>query len=154
MGSGSEVPSRACGCRFASRPAGPHPSVGAGARRGYRARYMGSFGADELGRLSRGSLEQEGVDLTASRVVSSATNQFAVILVDARSGERTVLWDRHPALTMEPADLPMDGVQSGRILLVDCNATSTRVTKRSGRASPTSCSTSTPSSRPKNFRPP
>ena len=111
--------------RFGRLPGGQiATALVACARLGYRTRYIGSFGADELGRLSRGSLEQEGVDLTASRVVSSATNQFAVILVDARSGERTVLWDRHPALTMEPADLPMDGVQSGRILLVDCNATS------------------------------
>ena len=36
------------------------------------------------------------MDISAARTVAGATNQFAVILVDARSGERTVLWDRHP----------------------------------------------------------
>ncbi|HYM25617.1 MAG TPA: PfkB family carbohydrate kinase [Vicinamibacterales bacterium] len=92
------------------------------ARLGFRTRYIGSFGADELGALSRCSLDEAGVDLTASRVVAGATNQFAVILVDARSGQRCVLWDRHPALTMEPPDLPLDAVRSGRMLLVDCNA--------------------------------
>ena len=52
-----------------------------------------------------------------------ATNQFAVILVDARTGERTVLWDRHPALTMSAAEVPQAAVESGRILIVDCYET-------------------------------
>jgi len=55
--------------------------------------------------------------------LAGATNQFAVILVDARSGERTVLWDRHPALNMEPSDVPQDAVTSGRLLVVDCHQT-------------------------------
>jgi sugar/nucleoside kinase (ribokinase family) len=46
-----------------------------------------------------------------------------VILVDARSGARTVLWDRHPLLTWEPADMPADAVTSGRMLLLDCYET-------------------------------
>jgi len=106
--------------RFARLPGGQIASaLVACARLGQRARYIGSFGGDDLGALSRASLEQEGVDLTASRVVAGATNQFAVILVDGRSGERAVLWDRHPALTMEAGDVPVDAIQSGRMLLVD-----------------------------------
>jgi sugar/nucleoside kinase (ribokinase family) len=65
----------------------------------------------------------EGVDISAARTVAGATNQFAVILVDARSGERTVLWDRHPALTFDPAEIPQTAVTSGRMLLVDCHET-------------------------------
>src|SRR5678816_4750304 len=57
------------------------------------------------------------------RTVNGATNQFAVILVDARSGERTVLWDRHPALNMQPGDVPEDAVASARLLIVDCHQT-------------------------------
>jgi sulfofructose kinase len=107
--------------RFARLPGGQiATALAACARLGYRARYVGSFGSDELGVLSRVSLEKEGVDLSASRVVAGATNQFAVILVDARSGERAVLWDRHPALTMESGDVPLDAIRSGRMLLVDC----------------------------------
>jgi sugar/nucleoside kinase (ribokinase family) len=107
--------------RFARLPGGQiATALAACARLGYRARYVGSFGADELGELSRTSLEKEGVDLSASRVVPGATNQFAVILVDARSGERAVIWDRHPALTMEAGDVPLDAIRSGRMLLVDC----------------------------------
>jgi sulfofructose kinase len=93
------------------------------ARLGWRSRYIGSFGDDDLGQLSRESLLGEGVDISAARTVGAATNQFAVILVDGRTGERTVLWDRHPMLTMDPGDLPIDAVISGRVLLVDCHDT-------------------------------
>src|SRR6516162_7217167 len=110
--------------RFARLPGGQVATAMATcARLGWRARYIGSFGDDEFGRLSRDSLTWEGVDVSAARTVGGATNQFAVILVDARSGERTVLWDRHPALTMEPAEVPVDAVTSGRMLIVDCHET-------------------------------
>ena len=56
------------------------------ARLGWRTRYIGSFGDDELGALSRESLMREGVDVSAARTVAGATNQFAVVLVDARTG--------------------------------------------------------------------
>jgi len=93
------------------------------ARLGWTTRYLGSFGGDDLGRLSRDSLLQEGVDVSAARIVPGATNQFAIVLVDARSGARTVLWDRHPALRIEPASVPQAVVAAGRILIVDCEET-------------------------------
>src|SRR5476649_2750628 len=89
------------------------------ARLGWRTRYLGSFGSDDLGTLARDSLVAEGVDVSHARVVSGATNQFAVILVDARTGERTVLWHRHPDLNMNPGEVPADAVASGRMLIVD-----------------------------------
>src|SRR3989442_8174843 len=95
------------------------------ARLGLGARYLGSFGGDDLGTLARDSLVQEGVDVTAARTVAGATNQFAVVLVDARNGERTVLWDRHPDLAFAAEELPRDAVISGRMLLVDCQETAT-----------------------------
>jgi sulfofructose kinase len=93
------------------------------ARLGWRAAYVGSFGSDDLGELSRRSLTSEGVDISGSRTVAGATNQFAVVLVDARSGERTVLWDRDAALTMRPADVSRQIITSGRLLLVDYHET-------------------------------
>lgn len=90
---------------------------------GWKTRYIGSFGGDDLGQLSRDSLVQAGVDITASRTVEGATNQFAIVLVDARSGERTVLWDRHPGLATDPAVLPRAAITSGRMLIVDCHET-------------------------------
>jgi len=110
--------------RFARLPGGQMATAMATcAKLGWRARYIGSFGGDELGAVSRESLTSQGVDTDAARIVAGATNQFAVILVDARSGERTVLWDRHPALNMEPADVSREAVTSARLLIVDCHQT-------------------------------
>ena len=110
--------------RFARLPGGQMATATAVcARLGWRARYLGSFGDDIFGELSRESLLEEGVSLEGSRTVAGATNQFAIILVDAPSGERTVLWDRHPALTLDPEAVSRQDVTSGRILVVDCHDT-------------------------------
>jgi len=90
---------------------------------GLKTTYIGSFGSDPLGAMSRQSLVDTGVDISGSRTVEGATNQFAVILVDARSGERTVLWDRHPDLTFQLHEIPREAVTSGRMLIVDCHET-------------------------------
>lgn len=110
--------------RFACLPGGQTATaLVACVRLGWSARYVGSFGSDAFGTQSRDSLVLAGVDLSAARTVDGASNQFAVILVDARSGQRTVLWDRHPALTIEPDDVSAEVVTSGRVLLVDCQET-------------------------------
>lgn len=110
--------------RVGRRPGGQMATaMAACARLGWRARYIGRFGDDDLGEVSRESLTREGVDISACETIAGATNQMAVVLVDARTGERTVLWDRHPALNMEPADVPRDAVTSGRMLIVDCHQT-------------------------------
>jgi sugar/nucleoside kinase (ribokinase family) len=110
--------------RFARLPGGEiATAMAACARLGLTATYIGRFGDDDLGVLSRDSLISAGVDVSAASTVTGATNRFAVILVDARSGERTVLWDRHPALTMTPADVPEAAVTAGRMLIVDCHET-------------------------------
>ena len=88
------------------------------ARLGWRARYIGSFGDDLAGQLSRESLTAESVDINAARTVPGATNRLAVILVDARTGERTVLWHYDSALSTN--DVPRAAAVSGRMLLVDC----------------------------------
>jgi sulfofructose kinase len=110
--------------RFMHMPGGQiGTALSACARLGLKASYIGSFGSDPLGVMSKQSLLDAGVDVSNARTVEGATNQFAVILVDARSGERTVLWDRHPALTFDPQDIPRDAVSSGRMLIVDCHET-------------------------------
>ena len=110
--------------RFARLPGGQTATAMAVcAKLGWTSRYIGSFGDDELGALARDSLIREGVDIGSSRTVPGATNHFAIVLVDARSGERTVLWHRHPGLTMEGSAVPADAVTSGRLLVVDCHET-------------------------------
>jgi sugar/nucleoside kinase (ribokinase family) len=93
------------------------------ARLGCRARYVGRFGDDELGRMGREALIQEGVDVEAAVTVRGTPNQFAVILVDEGTGDRTIMWDRDPRLSMERDVLPVAAIESGRVLLVDCHET-------------------------------
>jgi sulfofructose kinase len=110
--------------RFARLPGGQMSTAAAiCARLGWRSSYIGSFGGDDLGALGQESLRAEGVDLHASWVVPDATNQFAVVVVDARSGDRTVMWDRHPGLAIEPAVVPRADIEQGRLLIVDCQET-------------------------------
>jgi sugar/nucleoside kinase (ribokinase family) len=110
--------------QFACLPGGQvATAIVACARLGWRSRYIGSFGDDEAGRLSRESLAGEGVDISAARIIPGATNRLAVIIVNADTGERTVLWHHDSALGIDPGDnvLRMAAV-SGRLLLVDCEA--------------------------------
>lgn len=108
--------------QFARLPGGQTATaLVACARLGWRTRYIGSFGDDEPGRLSRESLTREGVDVSVARTVAGATNRVAVILVDSRSGERTVLWYHDPALRLEPDAGLRSAAASGRLLLVDCD---------------------------------
>lgn len=93
------------------------------AKLGWRASYIGAFGGDDLGTLSRDSLVEAGIDIGSSRTAEGATNQFSIIIVDARSGARTVLWDRHPDLMWDPSEVPRSAVTAGRILLLDCYET-------------------------------
>jgi sugar/nucleoside kinase (ribokinase family) len=51
--------------------------------------------------------------------VKGATSRTAVILVDGATHDRTVIWHRHPALEMLPADVVPAAVTSSRVLLVD-----------------------------------
>jgi sulfofructose kinase len=88
-------------------------------RLGWRCRYIGAFGGDEAGRVSRQSLEAEGVDVTAARTIAGAANRTAVIVVDARSGERTVLWHADAALRI--GDVAREAATSGRLLIVDAD---------------------------------
>jgi sulfofructose kinase len=106
--------------RFARLPGGQVASaMVCCARLGWRARYVGRFGNDELGRLGLQSLADEGVDTAASQCVDAAT-RFALVLVDSRSGDRTVLWDRDPTLALRPGDVEPSVWRHSRALHVDC----------------------------------
>jgi sugar/nucleoside kinase (ribokinase family) len=108
--------------RFARFPGGQVASaLVCCTRLGWRARYLGRFGSDELGQIGRDSLAAEGVDLRYAEVIAGANSRFAMIVVDGRTGDRTVLWDRDPRLALSPDDVPIEGVRQARVLLVDCD---------------------------------
>jgi sugar/nucleoside kinase (ribokinase family) len=89
------------------------------ARWGVKAKYIGKVGGDELGSFSLDSIRREGVDVVSVMIEPEATNQFAVILVDGVSGERTILWDRDERLMYREGELRKEDVCSGKILHLD-----------------------------------
>jgi sulfofructose kinase len=89
------------------------------ARWNVKTKYIGKVGEDELGQFSLHSLRQEGVDISSVAMASNATNQFAMIIVDGPSGERTILWNRDERLTYREGELRREEVCSGKILHLD-----------------------------------
>ena len=85
---------------------------------GLQTRYVGKVGDDAAAGMQRDELARAGVE--SHLVVASGTSsQIAFILVDERSGERTVLWKRDPRLELQPKELERDWVVCSRLLLVD-----------------------------------
>jgi sugar/nucleoside kinase (ribokinase family) len=88
-------------------------------RMGLSTKYVGKVGGGEIGRFSLNSIESEGVDVSDVVTVPDVTNQLAMIIVDERDGERTILWHRPAELETRPEELTSGKVASGRILLID-----------------------------------
>jgi sugar/nucleoside kinase (ribokinase family) len=101
----------ACGGQVAN-------AVAACAALGLQTRFLGPMGTDANGQRVRAELAARGVDVSAA-IVREADNQFAVILVDERSGERIVLWDRDARLQISRADLDPALFADARVLHVD-----------------------------------
>jgi len=85
---------------------------------GLRTTYIGSFGRDDNGTRIREALARRGVDTTHAPI-RHTSNRHAVILVDERTGDRTVLWERDPALALRAHEVPPAVVASARLLHVD-----------------------------------
>jgi len=88
-------------------------------RWGLKASYIGKVGSDEMGDFSFKNLEAEGLDLSCVKRVEGARNQFAIILVDATTGERTIIWKRDDGIATKPDEVPAEGIAKGRFLLLD-----------------------------------
>jgi sulfofructose kinase len=94
-------------------------AIAALSRWGVRTKYIGKVGEDELGTFSLNSLRQEGVDVSSVTTEPSATNQFAMILVEKSTGERTILWNRDERLMYRKGELRKEEACSGKILHLD-----------------------------------
>ncbi len=86
---------------------------------GKECKYIGTVGDDERGGFQMESLRKSGVDIAGVRVIPGCPNQTAYILIDRRTGERTVLWYRDGRLALRPDQLVREQVCSGRVLHVD-----------------------------------
>jgi sugar/nucleoside kinase (ribokinase family) len=90
-------------------------------RLGLKTAYAGRFGSDAEGRFGLSSLEYEGVNLDFAEMIDGADNQIAFIIIDARSGERTIIWDRDERLSYRSDEAPVDLAARGRILHIDAH---------------------------------
>jgi sugar/nucleoside kinase (ribokinase family) len=89
------------------------------ARWGVKTKYIGKVGDNELGQFSLHSIREERVDVSSVTIEPGASNQFAIIIVDRISGERTILWDRDERLMYREGELRKEEICSGRLLHLD-----------------------------------
>ncbi len=94
-------------------------AVAFAARMGLKGKYIGKVGSDDIGVFSLESLRAENLDISSVRVEPDALNQYAFIIIDKGTGERTILWQRDPRLRFSPAELTREEVCAGRILHLD-----------------------------------
>jgi sulfofructose kinase len=85
---------------------------------GMSARYVGSVGDDSAAALQSRELKRHRIESHLIRVLN-CPSQLSYILVDGRSGERTILWKRDPRLTLLPRHLQRRWIIKSKILLVD-----------------------------------
>ena len=90
-------------------------------RLGMSTAYAGRFGSDEDGRFGLLSLEYEGVNLDYVETIEGADNQVAFIIIDERSGERTIIWDRDERLSYRADEAPIEIASRGRVLHLDAH---------------------------------
>lgn len=88
------------------------------ARLGWRTRYLGGVGDDDEGRRIARQLGQEGVEARL-KVRPGVATRAAIILIEAKSGRRTVLEVRDPAVALRPDEVDHDAILAARVLLVD-----------------------------------
>lgn len=90
-------------------------------RLGRSTAYAGRFGSDDAGRFGFEALRSEGVGVEFAEVIEGARNQIAFILIDARTGERTVIWDRDERLAYSEDETPRGFASRGRVLHMDAH---------------------------------
>ncbi len=90
-------------------------------RLGLKTAYAGRFGSDDAGTFGRKSLEAEGVSLDFAETIEGASTQVAFIVIDGRSGERTIIWDRDDNVAYARSEAPIELASQGRMLHLDAH---------------------------------
>jgi sugar/nucleoside kinase (ribokinase family) len=90
-------------------------------RLGLKTAYAGRFGSDAEGQFGLASVKDEGVDVEFAEVIEGARTQLAFIIIEERTGERTIIWDRDERLAYKPDDAPIALASRGRVLHLDAH---------------------------------
>jgi sulfofructose kinase len=86
---------------------------------GLRAKYIGTVGDDERGRVQLASLRETGINLDDVEVRENCPNQTAYIVIDQSTGERTVFWSRPDCLRLSPESITPEKIGGARMLHID-----------------------------------
>jgi sulfofructose kinase len=86
---------------------------------GARCAIAGAVGDDEAGRLAVAPLERAGVDTSRVHRLAGVPTRQAWVIVEAGSGERTILELRATALALPAGAVSARDVASARVLLLD-----------------------------------
>jgi sulfofructose kinase len=89
------------------------------AKLGLTAKYIGTVGDDERGRIQLESLRDTAINLDDVEVRENCPNQTAYILIDQSTGERTILWRRDDCLHLDPARITPEKIAGARLLHID-----------------------------------
>src|SRR5829696_4143234 len=90
-------------------------------RLGLKTAYAGRFGSDPEGLFGFQTLKDDDVNVDFAEIVEGARNQIAFITIDARSGERTIVWDRDDRLAYKREEAPVEFGSMGRVLHLDAH---------------------------------
>jgi sulfofructose kinase len=90
-------------------------------RLGLKTAYAGRFGSDAEGQFGFRALQGEGVDCEFAEVIEGARNQIAFIIIDARNGERTIIWNRDDRVAYAAEEAPVALASRGRVLHLDAH---------------------------------
>lgn len=90
-------------------------------RLGLKTAYAGRFGSDPAGLFGFETLKDDDVNVEFAEIVEGARNQIAFITIDARSGERTIVWDRDERLAYRREEAPAEFGSLGKVLHLDAH---------------------------------
>lgn len=106
--------------RFEVQGGGPAATAMVTASRlGLRAAYTGVVGDDVFGVKALEELSCENVDTSSVVIEKGGRSQFAFIMVDSRTGKRTILWSRGDLPNMKKEWVDPKIVNSSKALLID-----------------------------------
>jgi sulfofructose kinase len=88
-------------------------------RLGLKTAFTGKMGDDLLGELMLRELREENINVDSVRIEKGRDSQFAFIMIDSGSADRTILWTRGTLSPLEPSEIDEEMISSSKGLLID-----------------------------------
>jgi len=88
------------------------------ARLGARVKYLGKLADDEFGHFLLEDFKKEGVD-TSNVIVEKGNSLFAFILIEKKSGKRTIVYTDKNVPGLRPEEITFDQIKKAKILLIN-----------------------------------